>query len=161
VRALAVEAGQQAPNVMLVNADRKAVTLGDFFGKPTVLAFFPGAFTGACTKEMCAFRDVMAGFNALNAQVIGISVDSPYAQKAFADAHGLNFTLLSDYNREAVRAFDVQDPNFAGGTMPGVAMRSVFVLDARGVVRFKWVAPTQTTEPDYAAVEAAVRALPA
>jgi peroxiredoxin len=158
---LGVEVGQQAPNVMLINAERKAVKLGDFFGRPIVLAFFPGAFTGACTKEMCAFRDGLAAFDALSAQVIGISVDSPHAQKAFADANELNFTLLSDYNREAVRAFDVQDPNFAGGTMPGVAMRSVFVLDTSGVVRFKWVAPTQTTEPDYAAVQAAVRALPA
>jgi peroxiredoxin len=66
---------------------------------------------------------------------------------------------MSDYNREAVKAFDVQDPGFAGGLMPGVAMRSVFVLDSGGVVRFKWVAPTQGTEPDYAAVEAAVKAL--
>lgn len=155
---MAVEVGQQAPDVMLVNADRKAVRLKDFLGKPTVLAFFPGAFTGTCTKEMCALRDGMAAFNALNAQVIGISVDSPYAQKAFADANGLTFTLLSDYNREAVRAFDVQDPNFAGGTLPGVAMRSVFVLDAKGVVRYKWVAPAQATEPDYAEVQAAVKA---
>jgi peroxiredoxin len=155
---VAVEVGQQAPDVMLVNADRKAVRLKDFLGKPTVLAFFPGAFTGTCTKEMCALRDGMAAFNALNAQVIGISVDSPYAQKAFADANGLTFTLLSDYNREAVRAFDVQDPNFAGGTLPGVAMRSVFVLDAKGVVRYKWVAPAQATEPDYAEVQAAVKA---
>jgi peroxiredoxin len=144
---------------MLVNSDRKAVRLRELLGKPTVLAFFPGAFTGVCTKEMCAFRDSLARFNALNAQVVGISVDSPFAQKAFADANGLSFPLMSDYNREAVRAFDVQDPNFGGGTLPGVAMRSVFVLDGNGVVRFKWVAPTQGTEPDYAAVEAAVKAL--
>lgn len=155
---MAVEVGQQVPDVMLVNADRKAVRLRELLGKPTVLAFFPGAFTGVCTKEMCALRDGMAAFNALDAQVIGISVDSPFAQKAFADAHALNFTLLSDYNREAVRAFDVQDPHFAGGTLPGVAMRSVFVLDAKGVVRYKWVAPAQTTEPDYAEVQAAVKA---
>ncbi|MDR7421894.1 MAG: redoxin domain-containing protein [Armatimonadota bacterium] len=155
---MAVEVGDRAPNVRLINADRKPVGLADFFGKPTVLAFFPGAFTGVCTREMCALRDGMAAFNALDAQIIGISVDSPFAQKGFADANGLNFTLLSDYNREAVRAFDVQDPNFAGGTLPGVAMRSVFVLDSTGVVRYKWVAPTQATEPDYAALEAAVRA---
>jgi peroxiredoxin len=144
---------------MLINADRKAVRLRELLGTPTVLAFFPGAFTGACTKEMCAFRDGLTRFNALHAQVLGISVDSPYAQKAFADANALNFPLMSDYNREAVKAFDVQDPGFAGGLMPGVAMRSVFVLDSGGVVRFKWVAPTQGTEPDYAAVEAAVKAL--
>lgn len=156
---MAVEVGQQAPDVTLVNADRKAVRLSEVRGRPVVLAFFPGAFTSTCTREMCTFRDKMAAFNALDAQVIGISVDMPFAQKAFAEQHGLNFPFLSDYNREAVRAFAVEDPNFAGGLLPGVAMRSVFVLDREGVVRYAWVAPTQGTEPDYAAVEEAVRAL--
>lgn len=156
---MAVEVGHQAPDVALVNYDRKAVRVNDLRGKPVVLAFFPGAFTGGCTKEMCAFRDAMAAFNAVEALVFGISVDMPFAQKAFAEQHGLNFPLLSDYNREAVRAFGVEDPNFAGGLLPGVAMRSVFVLDRDGVVRYAWIAPTQGTEPDYGAVEEAVRAL--
>ncbi|MGH2405399.1 MAG: peroxiredoxin [bacterium] len=156
---MAVEVGQRAPDATLVNYDRKAVKLGELRGKPAVLAFFPGAFTGTCTKEMCAFRDNLAKFGALNAQVVGISVDQPYSQKAFADQNALTFPLWSDFNREAVRAFGVQDPNWGGGLMPGVAMRSVFVLDRDGIVRYKWVAPTQATEPDYAAVEAAVKAL--
>jgi len=156
---MAVEVGQQAPDVTLVNYDRKPVKLGELRGKPTVLLFFPGAYTGTCTKEMCTFRDGMAQYGNLNAQVIGISVDQPYSQKAFADQNGLNFPLLSDFNREAVRAFGVQDPNWAGGLMPGVAMRSVFVLDRQGVVRYKWVADKQGTEPDYGAVETAVKAL--
>lgn len=156
---MTVEVGHQAPDVRLVNYDRKAVRVSDLRGKSIVLAFFPGVFTGACTKEMCAFRDAMAAFNAIEAQVIGISVDTPFAQKAFADQHGLNFPLLSDYNREAVRAFGIEDPNFAGGLLPGVAMRSVFVLDRDGAVRYRWIAPTQGTEPDYGAVEEAVRAL--
>ncbi len=156
---MAVEVGQQAPDVMLVNADRKAFKISDLRGKPTVLAFFPGAFTGVCTTEMCAFRDEMNAFTSLNAQVVGISVDSPFAQKAFADQNKLTVQFLSDYNRQAVKAFAVEDPNFAGGMLPGVAMRSVFVLDANGVVRYKWVAPTQATLPDYQAVEAAVKAL--
>lgn len=156
---MAVEVGHRAPDVTLVNWDRKAVKLSELRGRPAVLAFFPGAFTSTCTKEMCAFRDGLAGFNALDAQVVGISVDSPFAQKAFAEAHGLNFPLLSDFNREVVRAFGVEDPGFAGGLLPGVAMRSVFVLDADGVVRFRWVAPSQGTEPDYGEVEAAVQGL--
>ena len=156
---MAAQVGQQAPDVTLVNYDRKPVKISELRGKPAVLLFFPGAFTTTCTKEMCAFRDGMAEYGTLNAQVIGISVDMPYSQKAFADQHGLTFPLMSDYNREAVRAFDVQDPNFAGGLLPGVAMRSVFVLDRQGVVRYKWVADKQGTEPDYAAVEAAVKAL--
>ncbi len=156
---MAIEVGQEAPDIRLVNAERKATRLSELRGKPAVLAFFPGAFTSTCTKEMCAFRDGLAQFNALDAQVVGISIDAPAAQKAFAEANGLNFPLLSDFNREAVKAFGVEDPNFGGGLIPGVAMRSVFVLDAAGVVRYRWVAPTQGTEPDYAAVEAAVRAL--
>ncbi len=156
---MAVEVGQKAPEVTLVNADRKAVKLSELKGKTTVLAFFPGAFTSACTQEMCTFRDDLAKFNTVNAQIVGISVDSPFAQKAFADQHKINFQLLSDFNREAVKAFGVEDRNFVGGLLPGVAMRSVFVLDRDGMVRYKWVAPTQGTEPDYAAVEAAVKAI--
>lgn len=156
---MAAEVGQQAPDVTLVNYDRKPVKLSELRGKPTVLLFFPAAYTGTCTKEMCTFRDAMAGYGTLNAQVVGISVDMPYSQKAWADSHGLNFPLMSDYNRQAVRAFGVEDPNFAGGTLPGVAMRSAFVLDRQGVIRYRWVADKQGTEPDYAAVEAAVRAL--
>jgi peroxiredoxin len=156
---VAVEVGQAVPDVTLVSADRQAVKLRELVGRPTVLLFFPAAFTGPCTKEMCAFRDSLAKFNALDAQVVGISVDSPFAQKAFADQYGLTFTLLSDFTREAVKAFGVEDPNFAGGLLPGVAWRSVFVVDRAGVVRWKWVAPTQGTEPDYAAVEAAVQSL--
>lgn len=156
---MAVEVGQAVPDVTLVSANRTAVKLRELLGKPTVLLFFPGAFTGTCTKEMCAFRDSLAQFNALDAQVVGISVDSPVAQQAFATQHGLTFPLLSDFNREAVKAFGVEDPNFWGGLLPGVAWRSVFVVDRGGTVRWKWLAPTQGTEPDYAAVEAAVRSL--
>ncbi len=156
---MAVQVGQQAPEATLVNYDRKPVKISELRGKPAVLLFFPGAFTTTCTREMCTFRDEMADYGKLNAQVIGISVDMPYSQKAWADQHGLTFPLMSDYNREAVRAFDVQDPNFAGGMLPGVAMRSVFVLDRQGTVRYTWVADKQGTEPDYAAVEAAVKAL--
>jgi len=156
---VAVEVGDQAPDATLINYDRKAVRISNLRGKPVVLAFFPGAFTGTCTREMCTLRDAMAAFNAFEARVIGMSVDTPFAQKAFADQHGLNFPLLSDFNREAVRAFGIEDPNFAGGLLPGVAMRSVFVLDRDGAVRYRWVAPTQGTEPDYNAVEQAVSAL--
>jgi len=156
---VAVEVGQPAPDVTLVNYDRKPAKLSELRGKPTVLLFFPAAYSATCTKEMCTFRDGLATYGKLNAQVVGISVDMPYSQKAFADQNGLSFPLLSDYNREAVRAFGVQDPNFVGGLLPGVAMRSVFVLDRQGLVRYKWVADKPGTEPDYAAVEAAVKAL--
>jgi peroxiredoxin len=142
---------------MLVNQDRKTVPLSEIRGKPTVLLFFPGAFTSVCTKELCNFRDSLARFNSLNAQVIGVSVDSPYAQKAFAEANKLNFTLLSDFNRRAVKAFGIEDPNFGGGNLPGVAKRSVFVLDRDGVVRYKWVSDNPAVEPNYEEVAAAAK----
>src|SRR5713226_3109704 len=126
---MGVDVGQRVPEVTLVNAERKAVKLSEFLGKPTVLVFFPGAFTSVCTKELCTFRDSLAKFNDLKAQVIAISVDSPFAQKAFAEQQRLNFTLLSDFTREAVRKFGIEDPNFGNGLLPGVAKRSVFVLD--------------------------------
>lgn len=154
---MAVAVGQLAPEATLVSADRKAVKLSDLRGKPTVLAFFPGAFTGVCTKEMCTFRDGMAKVTELKAQVVGISVDSPFAQKAFADQNGLNFPLLSDFNRHAVRAFGIEDPNFVSGLLPGVAKRSVFVLDRDGRVAYAWVSDNPLVEPPYPEVETAVR----
>jgi len=154
-----VEVGSRVPDVGLVSGDRKAVKLSDFLGKPTVLAFFPGAFTGTCTKELCTFRDGMAKFNELNAQVLAISVDSPFAQRAFAEHNRLNFTLLSDFTRQAVRAFGIEDPHFINGLLPGVAKRSVFVLDKNGTVTYRWVSDDPGVEPNYQEVEAAVRKL--
>jgi peroxiredoxin len=156
---MAVEVGNRAPDVTLISHDRKAVRLSELLGKPTVLAFFPGAFTSVCTKELCTFRDGMVQFNELKAQVLAISVDSPFAQKAFADQNGLNFTLLSDFNREAVRKFGIEDPKFVNGLLPGVAKRSVFVLDTNGTVTYRWVSDNPGVEPNYQEVEAAVRKL--
>lgn len=154
---MAGEVGRRIPDVMLVSLERKPVKLSELVGKPTLLAFFPGAFTSVCTKEMCTFRDSMARFAAMNAQVIGISVDSPFAQKAFAEQHGLNFTLLSDFNRQAVKAFGVEDPTFVNGLLPGVAKRSVFVLDSDGQVAYRWVSDNPGVEPAYDEVAEAVR----
>lgn len=155
-----VDVGQRAPDATLVSHERKPVKLSALLGKPTVLAFFPGAFTGVCTKEMCTFRDSLEKFTGMNAQVLGISVDSPFAQKAFADQHGLNFTLLSDFNRQAVRAFGVEDPNFMNSLLPGVAKRSIFVLDRDGRVVYRWVTDNPGVEPNYDEVAEAVRKVP-
>jgi len=154
-----VRVGEKAPDVMLVGGDRQPVRVSDLFGQPVVLAFFPGAFTGVCTREMCTFRDSLNVFTDAGARVVGISVDTPYAQKAWGEQHGLTFTLLSDFNRRAVMAFGVEDPNFAKGVLPGVAKRSVFVLDKDGTVTYRWVSDDPTIEPHYAAVQEAVRAI--
>lgn len=147
-----VEVGQKAPDVQFVDTERKPVKVSDFKGKTTVLLFFPGAFTGVCTKEMCNFRDNIANYNKLNANVVGISVDSPFADKAFKDANQLSFPILSDYNRDGVKSFGVDMPNFAGLNGYTAAKRAVFVLDKEGNIRFKWVSDNPGVEPDYATV---------
>lgn len=151
-----VAVGTPAPSIALIDHNRQRVSLDEQRGKTVVLAFFPAAFTGVCEKELCTFRDSLAALNSLNATVFGVSVDAPFANKAFAEKNGLGFPLLSDYAREAVRAFDVAHEDFAG--MPGytAAKRSVFVIDPAGVVRYAWVAPNPGVEPNYDEVKAAV-----
>jgi glutaredoxin-dependent peroxiredoxin len=147
---LALEVGQKAPEMELIDTDRKPVKITDTQGSGSVvLAFFPGAFTGVCTKEMCTFRDSLSNFNSSSAKVFGISVDSPFSNKAFKDANKLNFPILSDYDRKAVEAYGVPLENFAGLNGYTAAQRAVFIVDKSGVVRAKWVAPNPGVEPDY------------
>jgi len=118
-------------------------------GKKTVLAFFPGAFTGVCTKEMCTFRDSMQALGELEAQVVGISVNDPFSNKAFAEANRLQFPILSDYTRETVKRYDVFHENFAGLKEYTAAKRSIFILDDKGIVRYKWISEDPGKEPNY------------
>jgi len=156
---MSVAVGSPAPNFDLFDNARQRVTLEGQRGKTVVLAFFPAAFTAVCEKELCSFRDSLTALNDLNATVFGVSVDAPFANKAFADKNGLNFPLLSDYGREAVRAYGVAHDDFAG--LPGytAAKRSVFVIDPEGVVRYAWVGPNPGVEPNYDEVKAAVAKL--
>lgn len=156
---MAVQVGSQAPSFTLVDTDKKPRSLHEFRGKKLVIAFFPGAFTGVCTKEMCALRDSMSKLNELDAQVIGISVDSPFANKGFAERNNLQFPLLSDYTRTAVRTYGVELPNFSGLEGYTVAQRSVFVLDKDGIVRYVWVAENPGIEPNYDELTKAVSSI--
>ena len=158
---MAVEIGQEAPGFSLYDQDRNERGLAEFRGKNVVLAFYPGAFTGVCTTEMCALRDQAGEFNSLNAQVLGISVDPPFAQKAWADANNLNFPVLSDFNREVVNQYDVALPNLGGLQGYVAANRAVFIVDKGGVVRYRWLAPSPAEEPDYGEVHRALGQLPA
>jgi peroxiredoxin len=148
--------GAKAPDVALIDTDRKKRNLSEFIkGKPAIVAFFPGAFTGVCTKEACSLRDTAAEFNQANAAVVGISVDSPWAQKGWSDVNKLNFPLLSDFKREAISKFGTNLPNF--GTVEGYesTKRAVFVLDKDGTVRYSWVGDPPT-EPPYEEIKQAV-----
>ncbi len=104
---MAARVGDKAPDFTLMDGDKKPRSLSEFLGKKTILAFFPGAFTGVCTKEMCTLRDSMSRFNELNAQVVGISVDAPFSNRAFAAQYNLQFPVLSDYSRSTVKAYDL------------------------------------------------------
>lgn len=154
-----INIGTQAPAFALLNVKRETVTLDSMKGKKVVVAFFPAAFTGVCTKELCAFRDSLAALNTLDASVVAISVDAPFSNGAFAEKNNLNFPVLSDYTRSTVKAYDVELPDFAN--MPGytASKRAVFVLDREGVVRYAWVGPNPGVEPDYEAVKKAVQEL--
>jgi peroxiredoxin len=132
-----------------VDTDRKPRSLSELKGKKLILAFYPGAFTGVCTKEMCTLRDSLGNLSRLGATVVGISVDTPFANKAFAEKNNLTFPLLSDYNREACKAYDVLFNDFAGLKGLTAAKRAVFVLDKEGVVRYRWVSDDPTKEPNY------------
>jgi peroxiredoxin len=144
------------PDVSLVDTELKPVKLADAVAKgKTVLAFFPGAFTSVCTKEMCTFRDDLSKLGSLNARVIAISVDGPFAGKGFKEKNGLNFTLLSDYNRDAVRAFGIELNDFAGLKGYVAAKRSVFIVD-NGIVKYKWVSNDPKVEPKYQEIESAL-----
>ncbi|MFC1506491.1 redoxin domain-containing protein [Thermoproteota archaeon] len=143
-----VEIGKNAPNFTLTDTNLKKVSLTDFENK-IVLAFYPGAFTSVCTKEMCVFRDSLAKLNELRAQVIGISVNDPFCNKAFSETNGLNFPLLSDYARKVVTIYGVGAEDFAGLKDYTAAKRSIFIIDDKGIVRYKWITEDPAIEPNY------------
>lgn len=153
-----VKVNEKAPDFILYNTDLKPVKLSDFKGKVVVLSFFPAAFTSVCTKEMCTFRDSMSKFNDMNAVVLGISVDPPFSNKAFKDHNKLNFDILSDYNREVVKKYDV---SWEFPFLPGyiLAKRSVFIVDKEGIVRYKWISDDPAVEPPYQEVEKVISSI--
>jgi peroxiredoxin len=152
-----VDVGTSAPDFTLMNQDRQPVTLSAERGHPVVLAFFPAAFSSVCQKELCTFRDQLARLNHARAQVYGISVDTFFALKAFHDAQGLTFPLLSDFNKQVIRDYGVFNEDMIG--LHGIAKRAVFVLDANGVVRHREVLQDARNEPDYSKVYTAVESL--
>ncbi len=127
-----IKVGDKAPDFTLTDTEMKPRSLKEFSGQKVVLAFFVGAFTSTCTKEVCEFRDSMARLVDLEAQVIGISVNDPFSNKEFREKNRLMFPILSDYNREAIRTYDLESFNFAGLEGYTVAKRSIFILRPDG-----------------------------
>ena len=146
----------QAPSFELKNTNKESVSLDSFKGKTVVLAFYPGAFTGVCDTEMCTFNDNLSKLNDSNAVVLGISVDSPWSNGAFKEKYGIEFELLSDYERSVVSDYDVTFTGLGGLDGYVSANRAVFVLNSEGIVKYKWVAENPGVEPNYDEVLAQV-----
>jgi glutaredoxin-dependent peroxiredoxin len=142
-----IKVRDKTPDFSLPDTDLKPRSLSEFLGKKVVLAFFVGAFTSTCTKEVCEFRDSMARLVDLNAQVIGISVNDPFSNKAFAEKSRLPFPALSDYLREVIKQWYLELPDFAGLKGYTAAKRSIFIIDQQGVVRYIWISQDPSIEP--------------
>src|SRR3989344_5292497 len=128
---MSAQVGQKAPLFSLKDSDKNLVSLADQKGKHVVLLFFPAAFTGTCTKELCQTRDELSFYNDLNATVFGISVDMPFTLAKFKELNNYNFTLLSDFNKEASTAYGCIYDEWIHG-LQGVSKRASFVIDKNG-----------------------------
>jgi peroxiredoxin len=150
-----VDVGAKAPDFTLPNQDREQVTLSEQLKKgPVVLAFFPAAFSGVCTKEMCTFRDSMAELNKVSGTVLGVSTDTFFSLKAWGDQQKLTFPLLSDFNKDVIRKYDVVNPEMIG--LKDIAKRAVFVIGRDGTVKHREVLDDARNEPDYTKINAAL-----
>jgi peroxiredoxin len=153
-----IQTGQQAPDFTLYNSDKQKVNLSDFKGRNVLLLFFPQAFTGTCTKELCSTRDNIALYNDANAQVLGISVDSIFTLARYKEDQRLNFPLLSDFNKETSAAYGALYESFVFD-MKGVSKRSAFVVDKNGIVRYAEVLEKATDLPDFASIQKTLQEL--
>jgi glutaredoxin-dependent peroxiredoxin len=146
-----IQVGQPAPNFTLFNSDKQKVSLSDYAGQNVLLLFFPQAFTGTCTKELCSTRDNIALYNQANAQVLGISVDSVFTLTKYKEDQHLNFPLLSDFNKTTSANYGALYDNFVFD-MHGVSKRSAFVVDKEGIIRYAEVLETATDLPNFEAI---------
>lgn len=145
---MSLKAGQYAPLFTLYNSEKQEVDLSSFKGKNVLLLFFPLAFTSVCTKELCEVRDSISFYNNIKATVLGISVDSVYTLAKYKEEQRLNFSLLSDFNKEVSNAYGSLYEKFGFG-MKGVSKRSAFVLDKEGILRYAEVLENAGELPNF------------
>lgn len=157
---MAIQIGQQAPDFTLYNSDREQVTLSAQQGKNVLLLFFPLAFTSVCTAELCSVKDNLQIYKSLNATPFGISVDSMATLKKFKEDQGLNFTLLSDFNKDVSRAYAAIYEEWGYG-MKGVSKRAAFLIDKEGIIQYAEVLENAGEQPDFAAIKEKLAALTA
>lgn len=146
---MTLNVGDKAPNFELVDTELKMRTLDEFKGKKIILSFFVAASSPVCETEMCTFRDSWDELSNLGAQVIAISNDGPFANKAFAEKNNLNFPILGDYKSKTIRDYDVLMPHLLHVKDYDAAKRSVFIIDENGKISYKWVSDNPLVEPNY------------
>jgi peroxiredoxin len=155
---MALKVGDVAPDFKLFSSDKKEVALSDFAGKKVLILFFPFAFTGVCTDELCSIRDNKAMYDGIDAEILSISVDSPFTLAKFKEVQGYNFTLLSDFNKEVSTAYEAIYDTFALGTK-GVSKRSAFVVDKEGKIQYAEVLENAGELPNFDAINTVLKSI--
>ncbi len=155
---MSIQIGQPAPLFSLKDSDKNLINLADYKGKNVVLLFYPAAFTSTCTKELCQTRDELSFYNDLNATVFGISVDMPFTLAKFKEMNNYNFVLLSDFNKEASRAYDAIYELWIHG-LKGVSKRASFVIDREGILRYAEVLEDASAYPNFDAIKSTLETL--
>jgi peroxiredoxin len=155
---MSLQQGQAAPDFTLFDSDKNKVTLAELRGSKVLLLFFPMAFTSVCTAELCATRDNIAVYTGANAKVFGISVDSVFTLAKFKEEQGLNFPLLSDFNKEVSKAYNSLYETFAF-EMKGVSKRSAFLIDENGIIQYAEVLENAGEQPNFSAIQEQLTAL--
>ncbi len=149
---MALQIGQKAPEISLYNSDKNKVNLSDFAGKKVVLLFFPQAFSSICTTELCSVRDDIGNYEKVDAQILGISVDSVNSLNRFKQDQGYTFPLLSDFNKDVSRAYDAIYENWVLD-MKGVSKRSAYVIDGEGIIQYAEVLESPADIPNFGAIK--------
>ena len=153
---MSLQIGDTAPNFTLYSSELTEVSLSSFKGKKVVIHFFPMAFTGVCTEQLCAARDNFGFYQGINAQVLGISVDSPFTLAKFKQENNYQFPLLSDFNKEVSKAYGCLYEEFVF-KLKGVSKRAAFVLDEEGKITYAQILEDAGQLPDFGAIEAALK----
>ncbi len=148
---MSLKIGDKAPAFKLVDSDKKEVSLSDFSGKNLIVHFFPAAFTGVCTTQLCTVRDAISLYHNDSCEVVAISVDLPFTLGKFKELQNLNFTLLSDFNKEASRAYGAIYEDWILG-LKGVSKRSAFVIDKEGMIQYAEVLENAGELPNFEAI---------
>ena len=153
-----IDIGSKAPDFSLYDSDKNKVTLSELKGQNVLILFFPQAFTGVCTKQLCSIRDNIGHYDHINAKVLGISVDSVFTLAKFKDEQGYNFPLLSDFNKKTSTAYgSIYDSWILD--MNGVSKRSAFIVDKEGIIRYAEVLDNAGEIPSFEAIQSTLASL--